>query len=144
MLKNINCIVLIRHINVNTHRSEHAVICHCRKCNLYFSVLTKLYTFVANQPTKQITYKNHYFRIIFSSATVSLSCCSTTLLAQSVENFDLYCWFYCMLNKSNFLLLVLQLQKSVEFYSFLFAIIMYVHCALRMIIYVQLYNIHII
>lgn len=31
---------LIRHINViHTHRSKHTVICHCRKCNLYFSVL---------------------------------------------------------------------------------------------------------
>lgn len=33
---------LIRHVNViHTHRSKHTVICHCRKCNLYFSILTE-------------------------------------------------------------------------------------------------------
>ncbi|XP_011860116.1 PREDICTED: uncharacterized protein LOC105557481 [Vollenhovia emeryi] len=33
---------LIHHINVvHTHRSKHTIICYCRKCNLYFSVLTE-------------------------------------------------------------------------------------------------------
>lgn len=31
---------LTHHINVmHTHRLKHTVICHCRKCNLYFSIL---------------------------------------------------------------------------------------------------------
>lgn len=33
---------LIHYINImHTHRSKHTLICYCRKCNLYFSVLTE-------------------------------------------------------------------------------------------------------
>ncbi|XP_036146952.1 uncharacterized protein LOC118648006 isoform X1 [Monomorium pharaonis] len=36
---------LIHHVNVtHTNRSKHTVICHCRKCNFYFSILTEFKT----------------------------------------------------------------------------------------------------